>query len=183
LSGVSLPGENRQVSLVSQHLRNQIESASHNGRVHQAGRLRGRVGVITGAESTAGTDVARALATEGMSLMLIAQPGAQVRTLAEELSAAHGIRCFPASLDVTDPAAVDRIVMHAEQHVGTVDLLVNTITGRMTDALLPTMEQRGRGHIINVPPAPALPASESVVTIVNVTGDSDPASAILAALT
>lgn len=150
--------------------------------MHQAGRLRGRVGVITGAESTAGTDVARALATDGMSLMLIAQPGAHVRSLAEELSAAHDIRCFPASLDVTDPAAVDRIVMHAEQHVGTVDVLVNTVPGRMTDALLPTMVQRGRGLVVNVDPAPPLAASASGVTIVNVTSDEDPATAIRAAL-
>jgi NADP-dependent 3-hydroxy acid dehydrogenase YdfG len=145
------------------------------------GRLRGRVGVITGAESKAGTDVARALAAEGVSLMLIAQPGAHVRILADELSAAHDIRCFPASLDVTDPAAVDRIVMHAEQHVGTVDLLVNTVPGRMTEALQPTMVQRGRGHIINVPPAPRMSADGSVVTILNVSADGA-AGAILASL-
>ena len=86
-----------------------------------------------------------------MSLVLIARPGAHVRGLAESLEAGHGVRCLPASLDVTDPDAVDRIVMHAEQHVGAVDLLVNLIPGRLTDALLPTMEQRGRGDIIDVP--------------------------------
>jgi 3-oxoacyl-[acyl-carrier protein] reductase len=144
-------------------------------------QLRGRVGVITGAESATSNEVARALAGQGMSLMLIAQLGANVRALAEELSATHDVRCFPASLDVTDPAAVDRIVMHAEQHLGTVDLLVNTVPGRMTDALLPTMEQRGRGHIVNVEPAPPLPTGESIVTIVNVASD-DAASAILAVL-
>ena len=150
--------------------------------MHPVGRLRGRVGVITGAESEAGTQIARALAAEGMSLMLIARPGEQVRPLAEELSAAHDIRCFPASLDVTDPAAVDRIVMHAEQHVGTVDLLVNTVTGRMTDALQPTMVQRGRGLIVNVEPAPPLPPGESIVTIVNVARGDDATRATLAAL-
>jgi NADP-dependent 3-hydroxy acid dehydrogenase YdfG len=139
------------------------------------------VGVITGADSAAGSNIARALAGEGMSLMLIAQPGTHVRDLAEELSATHDIRCFPASLDVMDPAGVDRIVMHAEQHVGTVDLLVNIVPGRMTDALLPTMEQRGRGLIVNVPPAPTLPTGTSIVTIVNVASDDDPASAVLAA--
>jgi len=145
-------------------------------------RLRGRVGVVTGAESTAGTAVARALAAEGMSLMLIAQPGSHVRALAEQLSASHDIRCFPASLDVMDAAAVDRIVMHAEQHVGTIDLLVNTVAGRMTEALQPTMVQRGRGLIVNVPPAPPLPTGESVVTMVNVASDEDAASVTLAVL-
>jgi short-subunit dehydrogenase len=114
--------------------------------------------------------------------MLIAQPGAHVRALAEELSATHDVRCFPASLDVTDPAAVDRIVMHAEQHVGPVDLLVNTIPGGMTEALQPTMAQRGRGLIVNIPPAPPLPIGESVVTIVNVGSNDDAAGAVLAPL-
>ena len=140
------------------------------------------MGVITGAESDAATVVARALAAEGMSLMLIARPGAHVRALAEELSATHGVRCFPASLDVADPAAVDRIVMHAEQHVGTIDLLVNTLAGAVTEALRPTMVQRGRGLIVNLPPAPHLPTGESVVTIVNIASDEDAASAILAVL-
>lgn len=147
-----------------------------------AGRLRGRVAIITGAESTAGTEVARALAAQGVSLMLIAQPGAHVRALAEELGTAHDVRCFPASLDVTDPAAVDRIVMHAEQHVGTVDVLVNTVPGRMTEALQPTMVQRGRGHIVNVEPAPPGRAASPTVTVINVADGADPASAALAAL-
>jgi short subunit dehydrogenase len=182
----SLPKENRQVSLVGRHLRIQIESCAvswgQDGRVRQVERLRGRVGVVTGADSAAGSDIARALASEGMSLMLIAQPGTHVRALAEELSAKHDVRCFPAALDVTDPAAVDRIVMHAEQHLGTVDLLVNTISGRLTDALLSTMEQRGRGHIINVPPAPTSAVTSDIATIVDLAGGEDPVSAVLVAL-
>ena len=55
------------------------------------------------------------------------------------LAEANGVRCFPASADVTDPDAVDRLVMHAEQHVGTIDMVVNTVAGCVTDALMPTM--------------------------------------------
>lgn len=151
--------------------------------MQSAGRLRGRVGVITGAESAAGTDIARALAAEGMSLMLIAQPGEHVRSLAEELSAAHDLRCFPASLDVADPAAVDRIVMHAEQHIGTVDVLVNTIPGAMTEALEPTMAQRGRGHIVNVASAPPAATGSAAVTVVNLTaGGNAIAAAVVDAI-
>lgn len=147
-------------------------SVGQDGLVHPAGRLRGRVGVITGADSTAGTAVARALAAEGMSLLLIARPGTHVRELAESLAEVHDIRCFPASLDVGDPDAVARIVMHAEQHVGTVDVLVNTVPGRMTEALQPTMEQRGRGHIVNIAPAPPTSGSDAVVAV-NVAATSD----------
>lgn len=105
--------------------------------------------MISAAESDVGRDLARALTAEGMALVLIAQPGHHVRDLAEQLEADHGVRCFPASLDVADPAAVDRIVMHAEQHVGAVDLLVNLIPGALTAALRPTMDQRGHGWIID----------------------------------
>jgi short-subunit dehydrogenase len=112
--------------------------------------LRGRVGIISGADSATGEALARALAAQDMSLVLIARPGSHVRDLAEELESAHGIRCFPAALDVADQEAVDRIVMHAEQHVGAVDLVVNLLPGRLSDTLRPTMEQRGRGHIVDV---------------------------------
>jgi NAD(P)-dependent dehydrogenase (short-subunit alcohol dehydrogenase family) len=121
-------------------------SGGHNGAVN----LRGRVGIVSGADSPAGEALARALAAQKMSLVLIARPGHHVRDLAEELEAAHGIRCFPAALDVADREAVDRIVMHAEQHVGAVDLVVNLVPGCLTDALRPTMEQRGRGHLVDV---------------------------------
>lgn len=113
-------------------------------------QFNGRVAVITGADTDVGQGFARALAGQGMSLMLIAQPGHHVRELAEELEHTHAVRCFPASADVTDLAAVERLIMHAEQHVGAVDMVVNTVAGCVTDALMPTMRQRGHGYIVDV---------------------------------
>lgn len=141
-------------------------------------RLRGRVGVVTGAGRGIGREVATALAAEGMSLLLLARTGSDVRALAEELSFAHDVRTLPAAIDVGDPEAVDRVVLHAEQHLGPVDLLVNNAariesTERrfweadpaemwavvetnlrgpmlMTRALLPTMVGRGHGHVVNI---------------------------------
>jgi len=108
----------------------------------------------------------------------LARTGSAVRELAEELAAEHGGKMLPAAVDVSDPAAVDRVVAHVEQHLGTVDLLVNnaaTIESRevpfwegdpdemwrvvetnlrgpllMTRALLPPMVQRGHGHVVNL---------------------------------
>ena len=142
------------------------------------GELEGRIGVVTGAGRGIGREIATALAVEGMSLLLLARTGTQVRELADELSASYGGKMLPAAVDVSDPAAVDRVVMHAEQHLGTVDLLVNNaaiIESRevpfweadrdemwrvvetnlrgpmlMTRALLPPMVQRGHGHVVNV---------------------------------
>jgi short-subunit dehydrogenase len=141
-------------------------------------RLRGRVGVVTGAGRGIGREIATALAAEGMSLMLLARTGSEVRALAEELSSSYDVKAFPAAIDVADPAAVDRVLLHAEQHLGPVDLLVNNaaqiesterpfweadpdemwrvvetnLRGPMllTRALLPTMIGRGHGHVVNL---------------------------------
>lgn len=140
--------------------------------------LEGRIGVVTGAGRGIGREIARALAADGMSLLLLARTGAQVRQLAEELSSSYGVKVLPAAVDVADPEAVDRVVQHAEQQLGTVDLLVNnaaTIESSevrfwegdaaemwrvvetnlrgpllMTRALLPPMVQRGHGHVVNI---------------------------------
>jgi 3-oxoacyl-[acyl-carrier protein] reductase len=141
-------------------------------------RLRGRVGVVTGAGRGIGKELATALAGEGMDLLLLARTGTEVRALAEELADRFGVRAFPAAIDVADAAAVDRVVLHAEQHLGTVDLLVNN-AGRiesrqlpfweadaeemwgvietnlrgtllLTRALLPPMVQRGHGRVLNL---------------------------------
>lgn len=140
-------------------------------------RLQGRVGVVTGAGRGLGREVARALAAEGMGLVLLSRTSSEVRSLADEL-AAFEVQLLPAAVDVTDAAAIDRVVAHAEQQLGPIDLLVNN-AGRietterafweadrdelwavvetnlrgpmlLCHALLPAMVQRGRGHIVNV---------------------------------
>lgn len=141
-------------------------------------RLTGRVGVVTGAGRGLGREIATALASEGMSLLLLARTGAEVRSLAEELTSRYGVKVLPAAIDVADPSAVDRVVLHAEQHLGTVDLLVNNAARiessqkvfweadpaemwavvetnlrgplLLTRALLPPMVQRGHGRVINL---------------------------------
>jgi NAD(P)-dependent dehydrogenase (short-subunit alcohol dehydrogenase family) len=135
------------------------------------------VGVVTGAGRGIGREVARALASEGMGLVLLSRTGSELRSLAEELTALD-VPVLPAAVDVTDAAAVDRVVAHAEQQLGPVDLLVNgaarieaterpfweadrdelwavvetNLRGPMLlcHALLPSMVQRGRGHVVNI---------------------------------
>lgn len=140
--------------------------------------LAGQIGVVTGAGRGIGKAIAEALAAEGMSLLLLARTGSEVRAVAEDVEARYGVRVLPAAIDVTDPAAVDRVVLHAEQHLGTVDLLVNN-AGRiesaelpfweadpaemwgvvetnvrgpllLTRALLPAMVQRGHGRVVSI---------------------------------
>lgn len=133
---------------------------------------------MTGAGRGIGRAIASNLAAEGMSLVLLARTGSEVRQLADELSESFGIRCLPAAIDVTDQAAIERVMMHAEQQLGPIDLLVNNAgivestqsphwltdpqeTWRvvetnlrgpmlMTHAVLPAMIARGRGHVVNL---------------------------------
>ena len=142
------------------------------------GRLQWRVGVVTGAGRGIGREVATALAGDGMSLLLLSRTGTEVRSLADELKDQHGVRVLAAAVDVVDAAAVHRVIAHAEQHLGAIDLLVNNaariesterpfweadpdemwavvetnLCGPMLlcRALLPAMVQRGRGHVVNV---------------------------------
>ncbi len=141
-------------------------------------RLTGRIGVVTGAGRGLGKEIATGLAAEGMSLLLLSRTGSEVRALAEDLADRFGVKAFPAAIDVADRAAVDRVVLHAEQQLGTVDLLVNNaariedtavpfwdaeidelwhvvetnLRGPMllTRALLPPMVQRGHGRVVNI---------------------------------
>lgn len=143
-----------------------------------AGRLTGRIGVVTGAGRGLGRDIATSLAAEGMSLLLLSRTGSEVRALAEELSDVYAVKALPAAVDVADAAAVERVVLHAEQQLGTVDLLVNNAarietTARpfweadpeemwgvvetnlrgpllLTRALLPAMVQRGHGRVVSI---------------------------------
>jgi NAD(P)-dependent dehydrogenase (short-subunit alcohol dehydrogenase family) len=140
--------------------------------------LTGRVGVVSGAGRGIGRAIATALAAEGMQLLLLARTGAEIRVVADDLTARYAVNALPIAVDVTDGDAVERAVLHAEQHLGTVDLLVNNagvieheekpfweadldevwrvlqnnLRGPLvlTRALLPAMVQRGHGHVVNV---------------------------------
>ena len=127
--------------------------------------LNGRIGIVTGADTAAGHAIAEALATDGMSMMLLARPPARVHEFAEDLASRHGVRCFGATIDDSDPAAVDRVLMHVEQHLGPIDAVISLVAGVLVGAALPAMEARGRGHVIG-PPAPELAASPPAVTLV-----------------
>ena len=70
-------------------------------------RLEGRVGVVTGAGRGLGREVSRALAAEGMRLLVLARTGTEVRALADELEAAYDVAVLPAAVDVRDAEAVE----------------------------------------------------------------------------
>ncbi|MFI1917847.1 SDR family NAD(P)-dependent oxidoreductase [Nocardia sp. NPDC020380] len=65
--------------------------------------------VVTGASSGIGREFARQLAANGLHVVLAARRTDMLATLAEELHRDYEIQCRVVALDLTDPAAPDRL--------------------------------------------------------------------------
>jgi short-subunit dehydrogenase len=135
----------------------------------------GTVGVVTGASSGIGAQLARDLAARGMRVALLARRLDRLRGLAGEIGGAGG-EAWPVECDVADRASVEAAVAAIVARTGRVDLLVNNAGyGRhvlfkdhdvadiermiqtnllgpiyTTKAVLPAMRARARGWIVNV---------------------------------
>jgi NAD(P)-dependent dehydrogenase (short-subunit alcohol dehydrogenase family) len=136
--------------------------------------LSGRAALVTGAASGIGRALSGELARRGAALLIADIDGAGLTRAEAELRAA-GARVSAEVADVADPAAIDRLARAAEATLGRVDILFNNagvavagpvekmrpsdwewIVGvnlfgpvRLTQALLPGMLARRRGHIVN----------------------------------
>jgi short-subunit dehydrogenase len=131
--------------------------------------------LVTGASHGIGPLIARALAQEGLNLVLAARSRPELEQVADDLRAT-GVQVLAVPTDVTDPQARRTLVSAAERTFGAVDVLVNNAGGdlqrefhrysaaevesqialnltgpiELTRLLLPGMLQRKRGHIVNV---------------------------------
>lgn len=134
-----------------------------------------KVILITGASSGIGEAIARHLASQGHHVVLGARRIERLQTLVDELHA-QGQRASCRALDVSQLHDMQAFVEQAEAHHGPVDVIVNNAGvmplsplnalkvdewNRMIDvnvrgvlhgiaAVLPGMEQRGRGQVINI---------------------------------
>lgn len=149
-----------------------------------------KTALVTGASAGMGAAFARLLAAEGHSLLLVARREDRLHALAEELRASHGVRCEVLAADLADPAAPTRVVEQAASLGLDIDVLVNNagLSGRGTFAgaswadlagelqvmvtsvthlahlVVPGMQQRGWGRIVNVSSLAALiPPGESLL--------------------
>lgn len=139
--------------------------------------LRGRVAVVTGASSGIGAAVCRALAHEGTHLALAARREELLEEVQAGLEDPEGeAKSIAVPTDVTDRAAVGRLVARAEEELGPVDVLVNcagvmyyTLMKNLREdewdrtvdvlckgmlncvgAVLEGMLDRGRGHVVTI---------------------------------
>ena len=140
-----------------------------------AGKLDGKVALITGASSGIGEATALALAAEGAKVALAARRQDRLATLAEQISGKGG-QAITLVVDATDEAQVSEMVQKTRAEYGRLDILVNNagvmllgpIAGANTEdwrrmvninllglmyathAALPVMKEQGEGHIINI---------------------------------
>jgi short-subunit dehydrogenase len=137
--------------------------------------LRGTTALLTGASKGIGVYIARALAKEGMDLVLAARSAEDLEKVASELRSG-GQRVLAVPTDLGDRGQLENLVERAEGEFGGIDVLVNNagleetfpyigLSSERIDqimevnlrapmilshALLPKMIERGRGHIVNV---------------------------------
>ena len=100
--------------------------------------LSGRIAIVTGASRGIGRATARMLAEHGATVLAAAR-GENARATVDAIVAAGG-QAHLASVDVTDRASVDRMVTHALERFGRIDVLVNN-AGIARDQLLLRMKR------------------------------------------
>jgi 3-oxoacyl-[acyl-carrier protein] reductase len=137
--------------------------------------LAGRVALVTAASRGLGLASARALAAEGMSLVICARGSKQLEAAANDLRA-RGARVEALSLDVSQPEAAEQLIDLVEQKFGRLDVLVNNAGGpppggfakvgdtdwerafqltlmsavRLVRQALPMLTASGQGRVINI---------------------------------
>lgn len=87
--------------------------------------IRGHIAIVTGASSGLGVECARALATAGADLSLVARRAERCDALAGELIKQHKIRAIAIGADVSSESDLDRVMAITCEKLGTPDILVN----------------------------------------------------------
>ncbi len=132
--------------------------------------------LITGASSGIGEALARRFAQGGHNLVLVARSGPKLQALADEISAAHGVKAHVVVADLAQPDAAQRLAatmkrarrpidvlvnnagvlehgnfidMPAARHQQLIDLNVSGLTAMLAH-FVPPMAARGSGRVLNV---------------------------------
>ncbi|MBD2487317.1 SDR family NAD(P)-dependent oxidoreductase [Aulosira sp. FACHB-615] len=140
-----------------------------------AGKLEGKVAIVTGASAGIGEATAIALAAEGAQVVIAARRSDRLDAVAQKITE-NGGKALPIVTDVTDETQVKNLVDKAIAAWGRVDILVNNagiavigeIDGgntanwrRMIDinvlgvlyathSVLPILKAQNSGHIVNI---------------------------------
>lgn len=104
--------------------------------------LKGQVAVVTGASTGLGLQMAKAFASQGANLVLIARRQNLLDENAKAITEEFGVEVLPFACDITDTDKVKAAVAATMAKFGRVDILVNNAgTGAVAPALDITNEQ------------------------------------------
>jgi 3-oxoacyl-[acyl-carrier protein] reductase len=163
--------------------------------------LKGAVALVTGGNGGLGQRICHALAREGAHIaVMYAQSREQAEDVARELASRHQVTAAAFACDITDSAAVERLLAGIQRRFGQLDILVNdaaynksipfsdldsltqevwdkilavNLTGpmRLTRAVAPIMKAQGRGRIVNIASVAGLgPTGSSIAYAVSKAG-------------
>ncbi|SES20331.1 SDR family NAD(P)-dependent oxidoreductase [Sphingobium sp. YR768] len=88
-------------------------------------KLKGKRALVTGGSRGIGKAIARALAQEGVRVLLSSRDGSAATAAAEELARETGSEVHAFVADTRDDAQVDALVAHAVAQLGGLDIVVN----------------------------------------------------------
>lgn len=148
--------------------------------------LQGKAAVITGSTSGIGLGIARALAAEGVDIMLNGFGNAEeIEIIRAGLATEHGVKARYSNADMSKPEQIQAMMAQARADFGRVDIVVNNagiqhvapvdefpldkwdaiVAINLSSAFhtiraaLPGMKERGWGRIVNIASAHGLVAS------------------------
>ena len=152
--------------------------------------LKGRVAVISGASSGLGKQMARAFASQGADIAILARRLERLEELKGELEK-EGVKVLPIKCDVTSTEDIDNAAKTVEKEFGKVDILVNcagsskdkgvldmaddewdftistdlTSVFKMTRAFANIMKKNNYGRVINIASMYGLVGNDQIPTI------------------
>lgn len=104
--------------------------------------LTGQVAVVTGASAGLGLQMARAFASQGANLVLLARRKTLLEQNAKDINAEFGVEVLPIECDITKTEQVIEAVSKTMERFGRVDILMNNAgTGAVAPAEEITDEQ------------------------------------------
>jgi 3-oxoacyl-[acyl-carrier protein] reductase len=163
--------------------------------------LRSTVALVTGGNGGLGQRICHALAREGAHIAVVyAQSKEQADGVARELASSYQVNAASFACDLTDPAAVTKLVGDVVARFGRLDIVINdaaynksipfpdldnltdevwekimavNLTGpmRLIKAVAPVLKQQGSGRIVNIASVAGLaPTGSSIAYAVSKAG-------------
>ena len=105
--------------------------------------FKGKTALVTGAGSQVGfgKEIALLLADEGLDAIVVTDIDAEGVELTAAAVREHGCRCFAATVDITDNAAVKAMVAKAASDLGRIDILCNVAGAILHKDFVPIDQQ------------------------------------------